>query len=99
MEVVMSGISLRINHAIITFLTGPLLYFTFSRSGTINWFFVATLIPLIFVAKVYSFTENKNDMALFADGKFVYATPLEYVDFLTRNVANDRREWKSLKYN
>ncbi|MEI7251148.1 MULTISPECIES: EpsG family protein [Pectobacterium] len=98
-EVVMSGMSLRINHVVIVFLTGPLLYFTFMRVKTVGWFFAAVLVPLLFVAKVYSFVENKNDMALFSDGKYFYSTPFGYVDFLTRDISNDKREWKLLKYN
>ncbi|MBW3119070.1 hypothetical protein, partial [Providencia rettgeri] len=60
--------------------------------------FAFIIIPLIFILKIYSFVNNKNEMALFSDGNYFYSTPFEYVDFLTQDISNNKRDWKRLNY-
>ncbi|MEY0289601.1 EpsG family protein [Providencia sp. PROV116] len=98
LEFLMSGISLRINHMIITFLVGPILYTIFTKLKNTAIVFAFVIIPLIFILKIYSFVNNKNEMALFSDGNYFYSTPFEYVDFLTQDISNNKRDWKRLNY-
>ncbi len=98
-EVIMSGVSLRINHMVIIFLVGPLLYLSFSKDKILHAFFALIIIPALLFGKIYSFSTNDKEMALFSDGVFFYSTPFEYLDFVLDDIPNDKREWKRMKYN
>ncbi|QSX28912.1 EpsG family protein [Shewanella cyperi] len=98
-EVVMSGISLRINHMMIIFLVGPLFYFFFAKDKILQSFFALIFVPILLFGKVYSFSTNDKEMALFSDGVIFHSTPFGYLDFVSEDIPNDKREWKRLKYN
>lgn len=98
LEVMLSGISLRVNHMFISFCVGPLIYYLFTSVRLSKVIFVLFIIPLILLIKIQSFTNNKLDMALFSDGQLFYATPFSYVDSLFDSPANDKRNWKRLNY-
>ncbi|MEZ9357189.1 EpsG family protein [Vibrio breoganii] len=97
-ELILPGISLRLNHALISFCIGPLLFYVLSVKKRISMFSVAIIIPLLFVLKAFSFINNPHDMALFDDQQLIYSNPLGYTSFLNDEIPNDKRDWKHMKY-
>jgi len=98
LETVMPGISLRFNHAIISFCIGSIVFYILTAEKNISLISVAIFIPCLFVFKTLSFISNPNDMALFNDKILIYSEPFAYIDFLGEDIPNDKRTWKKLKY-
>lgn len=99
LELMLSGISLRINHFVISFLVGPILYIVFSRNKYLSVAFCFLIVPIVLAFKVYSFASNKDDMSLFSDGHYWYESPMSYIDFVLEDIPNNKRLWKNLNYN
>ncbi|WP_157939960.1 EpsG family protein [Vibrio cyclitrophicus] len=98
LELMLPGISLRITHAVISFCIGPIVFYILCSRKEFSMFSVAVLIPLLFVLKIMSFTNNPNDMALFNDQVIAYSEPFGYIEFLYEDINNDKRNWKIMKY-
>ena len=98
LELVLPGISLRINHAIISFCIGPIVFYILTAEKSLSLFSVSIFIPCLFLLKTLSFITNPNDMALFNDKILIYSKPFAYIDFLDEDIPNNKRVWKKLKY-
>lgn len=98
LENLLPGVSLRFNHAVISFCVGPLMYYILTRTKDAKILAVGLIVPILFILKISSFVNNPNDMALFDDNKLYYSQPFEYINFLDEEISNDKRDWKKMKY-
>jgi hypothetical protein len=97
-ETVLPGITLRLNHAIISYCIGPLIFYMLTVRKSLSFISIVIIVPFLFVFKTVSFITNPNDMALFNDQTLIYDKPFGYIDFVAEDIPNDKRNWKKLNY-